>query len=207
MYKEEFQGKVQNCQDLIDHIYKLDSESGTVKVTAVLKTGFMMSLYNLVESTITSILVAIHDSLLAYKYNLLISPLSDLYEKYVKENKSIKLEEIINAGFYFPDYFSFKTTVKLYSGNLDLRRIKKIFKQYNIAIKVETDGSSLLKVKNYRNKVMHGEVDFAHGRYRSTQELDLIFQDIKSDFNSIFMYVDDYLDNNLYLNNEYIINK
>lgn len=198
MYKNEYSSKIKSCEIFLDHIITMEEKNNSVKVLPVLKTSFILSLYNLVESTVTDTLTALHDHLLSYKFLDLSEPLKELFGKYFK-NTSDSLEKIIESNFSIPSYKSFDKYLKLYSGNLDMRKIRDIFRKYGMQLKFSKQGKELLFVKNFRNKIMHGEIDFLSGRSKTSNELKKIFSELKCNFIEFFNCFDSYMKEKKYL--------
>lgn len=154
-------------------IKNIDTElSKTLKAT-----GFLL-LYNLIESTIRNAIEAIFDDVVNQK--VAFDDLRDEIKKIViqnfKNNKStdkllksidnITLD-IIMAGF---------EKEKLFSGNIDARKIKQTADAYGFSYKTNArktqDGYDLLKIKTNRNDLAHGFKSFEEvGRQASANEL------------------------------------
>lgn len=57
-------------------------------------------------------------------------------------------------------YLELNKYLKLYSGNLDARQIREISKRLGVPISNEIIGDNLVKIKNCRNWLAHGEISF-----------------------------------------------
>ncbi len=140
-------------------------------------TGFLL-LYNLIESTIRNAIEAIFDNIAEQKVSF--DDLRDEIKKIIiqnfKNNKSTDnllkrinniAVDIISASF---------DKEKLFSGNIDARKIKQTADIYGFSYKTDAkktqDGNDLLKIKTNRNDLAHGFKSFEEvGRDASADEL------------------------------------
>lgn len=145
-------------------------------LSAILKSNFALLLYNLIESTVTNCLVAIHSAISREncKYTELSENIQhifiDYYYKNLAANKissdniTSHLQVMINTWAYdaivqlsFDEYTKYKTG-STFSGNLDSKEINKLAKKYGVDFELKS--SELEKIRNRRNKLAHGEVSF-----------------------------------------------
>lgn len=190
--KQEFSDRVDEINryfQLLENITEKDAqlifpneddrrENLNIRLGLTLKSGLVLLLYNLVESTISKCLGAIHQSLtdenlsyfemsddlqkiwLKYHYELLndngnnndrsVSQLQTMVE-ILSTNKTIALS--------LED--SKKLSESLYSGNLDAKEIRKIAKKYGVSFDLTSE--EVRFVEQMRNKLAHGEVSFEEG--------------------------------------------
>lgn len=137
----------------------------SVLTTAILKSSYILLLYNMIESTLTLVIERIHDDLSSTMYKSLCSEIKSLWvtfyfkkhpEKFYEDN----FENSLNGTLKFPKYSEYCKRVKVFSGNLDAREISKILRNYGIGQLCTLDRDLLLIVKNKRNKLAHGEQMF-----------------------------------------------
>ncbi|MBG2712133.1 hypothetical protein I4558_11385 [Proteus mirabilis] len=149
---------------LYNHIVVLSEEKSTVKISAIIKASFYIALYNNVEATFYSIFELIHDTVSKYKYSSLSCRLKSMIDDISSKNQS-----------HLPTLENYIKKKKLYSGNLDHRKGKALFKQYGIPFNNDFEKKitySLLIIKNKRNKIAHGEESLSQaGRNISHIEL------------------------------------
>jgi hypothetical protein len=178
----------------------------------ILKANNIIILYNLIESTITNILIEIHDeinlnstkykelipelqSLLFAYYNLLYKNKNDIYESAKDITKFIQM-----IYGEIPFNLSYSEMVKyysLYSGNIDKKRLYKIFLKYGI--KININGNELDTIKNKRNALAHGRISFEEcGRDLTIQYIDHLNNAIFKCMESILNCVENYLQNQEY---------
>ena len=186
--KEEFSDRVKE----IDRYYRLleNIETGVtlyindriegfeIGISSTLKSGAILLLYNLVESTVSKCLNAIHQILsndeisyfemsdelqkiwLKYHYDI-------LSEQNLTNDKSIGQLQIMvevlsaNKRIFISQDDSKKLSESLYSGNLDAKEIRKIAKKYGVVF--ENESNEIRFVEQMRNKLAHGEVSFEEG--------------------------------------------
>lgn len=155
----------------------------TVKTS--MKANIIMMLYNAVESTVSQCLEKVHDRINAN--NLKYEELSDDIKKLIAVYYGHSIDQannVDNAMEYvlrFSDFINgnvnisisyeeFTKKYQMYSGNLDTREILNVLKKYGINF--EQRCSELKTIKDYRNKLAHGEESFEEiGRTLSVQQL------------------------------------
>ncbi|WP_286258488.1 MAE_28990/MAE_18760 family HEPN-like nuclease [Pseudoalteromonas apostichopi] len=177
--KDDFQEKRKEADILMNHIQDLSSEIGNVNKVAILKSAFIILLYNVVESTTVLTLERVHEKVSRYKYSELSQPLKKLFVEYYlfgenKNKQQSMLNLIMSNSLTFPGYDEFTKKVNLFSGNLDARELSKILGRYGIGKITSLNKDKLLTVKNKRNKIAHGEVMFKECCRNST------FDELKS---------------------------
>ena len=139
-------------------------DNGVVKA-AILKSTFVLLLYNMIESTMAMIFERIHERLAAEHYQDLVPELQKVWVEFffVKNSSSLfhkHLDKTISQTLAFPSLADFTARIKLFSGNLDAKKLQGLLKQYGIGA-LHTDGKErLLYIKNKRNKIAHGEETF-----------------------------------------------
>lgn len=123
----------------------------------ILKSSFILILYNLVEATISEAIDDIYNEINGkYKYDLVIPAIKKIWInnkiKTVSEN-GLLTEEIIDS--IVNDIIEIKKERLSISGNIDDNKIRKIFKKHNIKFR-HIDGSDLKFIKEKRNFLAHG---------------------------------------------------
>ena len=170
----------------------------------ILKSSFILILYNLVEATISEAIDDIYNEINGkYKYDLVIPAIKKIWInnkiKTVSEN-GLLTEEIIDS--IVNDIIEIKKERLSISGNIDDNKIRKIFKKHNIKFR-HIDGSDLKFIKEKRNFLAHGINSFTDCARDSTiQDLEIIKDNV---LNFIFEMLKDmqyYYDNKLFLSHE-----
>jgi len=169
-------------------------------------TGFLL-LYNLIESTMTNAIETIFDEL--KNNNVSFDNLKNEIKKIIidnlkdKDNKSTDklLESIQNISF---DIISASFNKKrLFSGNVDARKIKKISEMYGFSSQTNSktrDGIDLLTVKTNRNDLAHGFKSFQEvGRQYFEDDLLEIEKRVTLYLREILKNIESYLLNREYL--------
>ena len=178
--KADFKEKRTEAEILIKHIGEISQGIGSVNKVPILKSAFIMLLYNVIESTAVLILDRVHEKVSRHQYSELSEQLKKLFVEYYlfKENhkkQQLLLNSIIENSLTFPTFDDFTKKVNLFSGNLDARGLSRIMGRYGIGKITSVNKDKLLFVKNKRNKIAHGEVMFkACCRDLTINELDLI---------------------------------
>lgn len=155
----DFESRCNDIEELYNHIIKVSEEKGTIKISAILKASLYIAIYNNIEATFYSIFERVHLVVSTYEYK-------DLNDKLKRKI----------ADFYYPDeeqeaaYYQnlslpllkdFLKKKKIFSGNLDTKMGRAIFRTYGIDYQCNYDMNcrhSLLACKNKRNKIAHGEL-------------------------------------------------
>lgn len=179
----------------------------------IMKSNYILMLYNLVEATITT-------------------GITEIYEKLVQENCAY--DEVIDEiqqlwrdsevkKVYKPDSTLFTYTSRVkdivmditqrapirltrgmlnYAGNLDARRIKDICDQHRIRYRVPDDMATLEKVKKKRNSLAHGDESFSQcARDFTVNDLEVIKDNVISFIEAIVVGMENYYDQKMYLRN------
>lgn len=187
---------------------ELDLEVGKIKETCVLKSLIFMMIYNSIESTISSCLNVVHDIVENIEYKNLSKEIQKLWSEYYfcganGDNVSRQLTAFSDGMQKFPKADLLLQKLKLYSGNIDVRKSRSVLKKYGVLNfhTNETDSLNILKVKSKRNELAHGEYSFSEASNQTTT------QEIKNISESCFVFLDKiiesfeyYIENERYLN-------
>ena len=191
------QGSIKLVMGNIKHqkVKNIDTElEKTLKAT-----GFLL-LYNLIESTIRNGIEAIFDDMAnrTTSFDNLRKDIKKIVIKNFKNNKSsdnllntinhISLD-IISASF---------DKEKLFSGNIDAKRIKATAEAYGFSYKTNArktqDGNDLLKIKTNRNDLAHGFKSFKEvGKDATAEELLQIKTRVICYLREILQNIEDYI--------------
>lgn len=101
-----------------------------------------------------------------------------------KENELKKLYESEKEKICEISYLELSRYLKLFSGNLDAREIRKISENIGIQIVNKESDKFLLIVKNKRNSLAHGEKTFVNASQ------DITLDEIKKNINSVKNYME-----------------
>ncbi|MEI6208123.1 MAG: MAE_28990/MAE_18760 family HEPN-like nuclease [Desulfuromonadales bacterium] len=134
-------------------------------------TAFLL-LYNLMESTVSNAVEAIFDELASFSIS---------YDDCRREIKRVVLTNLKqhDVADILPELGSFSIDVvsktfrknKIFSGNVDAQKIRKVADEYGFA-HPSADGTSLVTIKSSRNDLAHGSKSFAEvGRDYTITEL------------------------------------
>lgn len=206
-----------------DDSFKIDSE-----LIRILKSNTILLLYNLVEGTISSVLNEFFGTLnkesikyseykneirqiwIKYKHrsfatnekkevSYIVSTIEGVFDEiFLIEPKNIRDNELGTKIVHNYDAYVAETQSSEVSGNLDARRIRDIFSSYGLPVNTNRC-DPLLKVKNKRNSLAHGNETFAQvGSNFSTQELINMKNEIKLFLDVLLTQTDSYLSNKEY---------
>lgn len=145
-------------------------ENKKVEHQLVLKSSLMLMIYNIVEGTMSNLLTEFFDIIVKKKISIDKLPnklQNTIYTYYLKEignspQKLKKFGEYDSIKLCNISYLDINKYLKLFSGNLDSRAIRKISQKLGICLPEVIDEPVLLNVKNSRNKLAHGETRFCN---------------------------------------------
>jgi hypothetical protein len=177
-----------------------------IDLRQILRANAFLLLYNLVESSMSQAIEAIHLHVenSGLKYDNLNTNLKKEFVKFIQ--KGINIDKFVSNVSNIADdilkYYPEKR--KVFSGNIDAKEIRDTGKKYGFSCEtdkeVTKDGFKLLALKSNRNHLAHGYISFKEcGKEHSLSDL----LEMKVE---IFEYISQILDNiELYLKNkEYI---
>lgn len=165
----------------------------------ILKSSFILLLYNLVEATISSAMDDIYNEINGkYKYDLVIPEIKKIWINNKTESKNKPLtDEVIDS--IITDIIDLKMKRPSISGNLDDDNIRKICKKHNIKFR-HINGSDLKFIKERRNFLAHGINSFTDCARDSTiQDLEIIKDNVLNFISEILKDMKNYYDNKLFL--------
>lgn len=199
--REELRRRKEEAAILIDLIIDMEEQSGQIDCSATLKSTCIMILYNAVESTMYLILNKVHDYLSLKKYKDLTEPQKKIYAKmHFKISSSdlhLSLNALLEDRLKFPSLNEFRKKDKLFSGDLDARKIRDLLCRYSIPFCIPNETApSFLVVKNLRNKLGHGDESFSiASRNYTRQEIKKIYDDIFNALGLLINAVERWLEN------------
>lgn len=135
-------------------------------IKTISATGYLL-IYNMVESTMTSALDAVHQQLQSDEltFSQLNSKLQKICFKNFK-NSMTSYEEFKAHHYTFDDalvWLGYQKK-KLWNGNVDAKVIYKRAKEYGFNFELDyqktLNGERLIEVKDKRNQLAHGELSF-----------------------------------------------
>ncbi|MBR4834891.1 MAG: hypothetical protein IKU86_11255 [Thermoguttaceae bacterium] len=177
---------------------------------SVQKSSFILMLYNIIESTVTNILIQINSVLVSYSSLLMYSDFdNDIRKLWIKlqiqnlttagkETRAQELSvlcDILCKTLEKPidwkrnkDFINFEKVKGIYSasGNMDFRKIVSIFKEYNIDIS-RNNAPALSSIKDLRNKLAHGNLSFQSASSSKSM------RDLEDDKNQVIRFLENLL--------------
>lgn len=165
----------------------------------IMKSNFLLMLYNLVEACIVSGMMEIYEDLKNNNcsYNQVIREIQDIWSKY-KINEVYgpatervayenRVQEIIQDITTNAPIILSKDALGI-SGNLNAKKIKNICDKHRIRYRLATPGESLERVKRERNSLAHGDVSF------SDCARDLTISDLENIKDEVILFLTGILD-------------
>lgn len=177
----------------------------------IMKSNFLLMLYNIVEATVTTGMLEIYEHLMndSCTYSSLILELQDIWrDNKVKEIFSSsselkaytrRVKNIVNN--ILDEYpLDFNKSMMNINGNLNAQKIKKICDDHCINYNVIDDEMKLEKVRKKRNSLAHGDESFSNcARDLTITDLENIKDTIFSFLNGIIEGMEEYCAEKQYL--------
>jgi len=168
----------------------------------ILKSNFILLLYNLVEATIVSGIEEIYSKIKneECKYNFVIPEIKRIWSNSqfkLKENKNVSRDKIIDS--IINDIINIDKSSIGISGNLNDSKIREICKYHGILYS-QSNGSKLSEVRNKRNSLAHGISSFTECcRDLTINDLEQIKDEVLNFITSILEDMKKYHDEKLFL--------
>ena len=182
----------------------------------IMKSNFLLMLYNLVEACIVSGMMEIYEDLKnnGCSYNQVIREIQDIWSKFkineiygsatgrtAYENRVRQIIQDITTNA--PIVLS-KDALGI-SGNLNARKIKEICDKHRIRYRLQNQGESLERIKRERNSLAHGDVSFSDcARDLTINDLESIKDEVEQFLQDILNGMKDYYDQKLYKENNVV---
>lgn len=203
----DFKEKIEDANMLLRHLEEVSLQKQSVQKVAILKSAYMVLLYNIIESTTQSVFEKIHDDLSNYGYNEFSDKIQNLYVDFYFKNQSAKkykqtIDDTFSTQLKFPLLDEYKKRINIFSGNLDAQELHKIMSKYGIGALTCKNKKNLVLIKNKRNKLAHGEDTFKNScRGFTINELNLFGKSVDDSMSQLIDLVNTFLVNKKYLNN------
>jgi hypothetical protein len=203
--KFDLSDKKHEAEQLLELISEMSALKGKVIKVAILKSAYVLLLYNTIESTMTVIFERIHEVLSSECYANLIPEIKMIWVNYFFKKHSEKkyqdyLDRTISGELKIPLLKEFLVRINLFSGNLDGRQLDKLLREYGIGKLNTVNRAKLLDIKNKRNKLAHGEEMFKEScRNMTIGELKVLYDATFESIDSIVSQVENYILNKKYL--------
>lgn len=196
----------------------IDDESRNVLQTIdnlrffrIMKSNFLLMLYNLVEATFTTGMLEIYEQVKqdGCSYESLIDEIQNIWRDYrireiYKPDSGLnvytdRVKKIIEAITQDTPLIMTKGMLNI-SGNLNAKQIKKICDQHKIRYRVSDDQRKLDTVKSKRNSLAHGDESFSQcARDLTVSDLENIKDTVLLFISEILAGMDLYYDEKQYL--------
>lgn len=187
--KAIFQNRKQEIDQYLSFLKDNEAHNGS-NLNSIIKASIIMMIYNLIESTVNNVYETIFDyfnddsdfSKLNVQFQkIILEYFSKQIIKYNEENRIDLLYKSVNNTLPH-ESISFKQynkDMKLFSGNLDRRKIEEISKKFGVIAFRTEKGTELVKVKKDRNDLGHGSFSFIEkGRDYSITDIERIKDDV-----------------------------
>lgn len=203
--KTTFQERANEIEIYYLFISDFTNSNSNDDLNKILKSNLILMLYNLVESSMSNAIEEIHSNIHnnLISFDLLKLELKEVLISYLKKNSNAKTfvsrvanlaNDIVKTSF---------DKQKIFSGNVDSRKINEISKQYGFDATTThantKNGHCLLAIKNKRNDLAHGTSSFTEiGKEYSIEDLEKMKKETINYLKEILDNIDQYLVNQEY---------
>lgn len=177
----------------------------------IMKSNFLLMLYNIVEATVTTGMLEVYEHLKNDEctYSSLITALQNIWRDY-------KVKEVYDSSYELKAYTKrvetivnniidetpliFNKNMLNINGNLNAKRIKSICDNHCIRYTVIDDDMKLENIRKKRNSLAHGDESFSNcARDITVSDLENIKDTVFSFLNGIIEGMKNYCDEKQYL--------
>lgn len=138
-----------------------------VEKSVITKSSIILMIYNMVEGVFSLLLQEFFDFLSEKKsdFEKIPKELQIIITKYhikcIKENPEALLDFWKQEYIEIPSFLNYRKKIEIFSGNLDALQIRKILKEFKVTFNRNKNDEKLLYIKNLRNGLAHGEIQFS----------------------------------------------
>lgn len=213
-----FDDRVNELEFYFSIMSEVDDRRGTIRtidngrLARILKSNFLLMLYNLVEACVVSGMMEIYESVKnsGSNYGDLINEIRCLWSNYeigkVYSNNAgrtayeDRVHSIIDHVISGQPIVLNRAALGI-SGNLDARIIKSLCDKHRIRYVVSDDDECLRTVKDKRNNLAHGDESFGDcARDMALSDIEHIKDEVVQFIKGILNGMEEYYDNRCYLN-------
>lgn len=203
--KTELSEKKEEVELFLNMIDEMTNAQGYVSKIAILKSAYIVMLYNMIESTMSLIFERVHEKISTQNYGDLAPKIKAIwvdyfFKKHPEKHFQIHLDKTIEKTLEFPLLPAFSNRIKLFSGNLDGKKLDELLQKYGIGTLSTSDREQLLIIKEKRNKIAHGELMFKEAcRNMTTRELQALRNASFSALESVVQQTESYFSERKFL--------
>lgn len=179
------------------HIDGTQTEMSNTLAQILRANGFLL-LYNVIESCITLAIEEIYKDIKDknISFDILNEGIKKEIFSNIKNNISTEnlFENIQKIEFDIVSQYP----TKIFSGNVDARKIKDVAKKYGFAHTTDAqktqNGEKLVSIKNQRNSLAHGDISFKEcGKEYTIQEMNKIREEAMCYLAQILQNIENYI--------------
>lgn len=218
--KREFQDQKEKINIYFEHLKEYDSQDDgligdKIVINTTQKSSAILILYNIIESIVSRLLGEIHDkimneTILYHEFNdNLRRTIFIFYKKILDENNIDKNHKSMEVFYFLINgknkikltYNFMVETYQLFSGNLDAKEIRSVFKnKYGFEFNENELKEPVLKrIREGRNNLAHGDQSFEeYGRNLTIQDIVAMKDKVFSFLDRLIEKVEIYLTKQLY---------
>jgi hypothetical protein len=198
---DDFEQRLVEIKEYLSYLDSLERQPGqSPTLMATMKASTMLMIYNIMESTMTSLIESIFQHMHTSQtgFDALNDSVKVVILKNSRKTEPAKLvQQMRSSGSGLP-LASFKRD-EVFSGNVDFKRIREILKEFGITLHVGSDGAVLNEVKIARNDLAHGRFSFAEkGKNLSAADLSKKVESVEKILRRVVQTVGDYAANKSY---------
>jgi len=195
------------ASQMLDLVTSFSNGHGNIVKSSMMKSAQVMMLYSAVESMTYLCFERIHEMASRVAYTDLSPNFQDIWADYYftsfsdsKKKQAEHLAETISGSLSIPSLSTYLKRRKLFSGNLDSRKINELLRCYGVRNISGAELKDLKFVKDKRNALAHGECMFKEGcRAITERELRFITNNVFVVIGKMVHNVEDFVKNKKYL--------
>jgi hypothetical protein len=198
----DFEKRLEEVKEYVKYLENLEKISGmSPTLMATMKASTMLMMYNVVESTMTSAVESIFLDIqnAQTSFDSIKDKVKVVVLNNVKKRNSEALVTKMRDESTGLSVASFRRN-EVFSGNVDLKKIKEILKNFGMVLRVPSAGLVMDEVKHARNELAHGYSSFVEtGRNLSADDLSKKVVDMEKILRQVVVMVNQYAANKAYL--------
>jgi hypothetical protein len=208
----------QRCLEIEEYLayLKILEKQGDVSssLLSTMKSSAILMIYNLVESTMSGAIQALFDDIETNNatFILLNTLMKEQVLKYVKNTAAKDIVEKIHRDSKDLAIASFPSKEKLFSGNIDSKKIEDTLQGYGIEFNLKSYKDEVKNIqgwkddfksiKDCRNELSHGEISFADkGKFFTVNDLLKKHEKIRNVLDKVLSAFENYIKKQHYLYN------
>jgi MAE_28990/MAE_18760-like HEPN len=197
----DFEQRLKELKEYVQYLDTLEKKQGiSITLMNTMKASTMLMIYNVIESTMTSLIESIfqHMQTTQTSFDSVNDSVKAIVLKNVRKIEPKKLvAKMSEQGFGLP--FASFNRHEVFSGNVDHQKIREVLKEFGINLRTSVDGAVLHEVKIARNELAHGRSSFVEeGKNLSASALAIKVESVEKVLRKVVEAVTEYASSKSY---------